>query len=208
MKISSFGSLRIIKLAEEQMSFTPLSISGSWVFAPKKFDDERGSFHEVFQLPLLVKELGFGFEVKQVNQSVSSAGVIRGIHWADVPPGQAKYVFCPRGSIWDIIVDIRVGSPTFGKWDAAVISEQNGKAILIREGLGHVFLALEDNTVVNYLCSESFSPTTEHGINPLDQDLAIPFETMWSNSSYKISHKDSEAPSLAQMLSNQALPVY
>jgi dTDP-4-dehydrorhamnose 3,5-epimerase len=190
------------------MSFTPLSISGSWVFIPKKFDDERGSFHEVFQLPQITAQLGFGFEVKQVNQSASSAGVIRGIHWADVPPGQAKYVFCPRGAIWDIVVDIRVGSPTFGKWDAVTLSEQNGKAILIQEGLGHVFLSLKDNTVVNYLCSEPFSPKTEHGINPLDQDLAIPFETMWSSSRFLISTKDSEAPSLAQMVLNQALPVY
>jgi dTDP-4-dehydrorhamnose 3,5-epimerase len=208
MGTPSLGSLRIIKLPEEQMSFTPLSIQGSWVFSPTKFDDQRGSFHEVFKLPRMEIELGFGFEVKQVNQSVSSAGVIRGIHWADVPPGQAKYVFCTSGSIWDIVVDIRVGSPTFGNWDAAVLSEQNGHAILIKEGLGHVFLSLEDNTVVNYLCSEPFNPTREHGINPLDQALAIPFEKMWSSSKYLISPKDLEAPSLAEMVSNKALPTY
>jgi dTDP-4-dehydrorhamnose 3,5-epimerase len=190
------------------MSFTPLKIEGSWVFTPKKFPDERGSFHEVFKLPLFSETLGFGFEVKQVNQSVSKAGVIRGIHWADVPPGQAKYVFCSKGAIWDIVVDIRVGSPTFGSWDAVELTADNGKCVLIREGLGHVFLSLEDDTVVNYLCSEPFSPTTEHGINPLDTDLAIPFGSMISGASFEVSPKDEEAPSLQQAQAANLLPVY
>jgi dTDP-4-dehydrorhamnose 3,5-epimerase len=190
------------------MSFTPLKIEGSWVFTPKKFPDERGSFHEVFKLPLLSETLGFGFDVKQVNQSVSKAGVIRGIHWADVPPGQAKYVFCPKGAIWDIVVDIRVGSLTFGSWDAAELTAENGRSVLIREGLGHVFLSLEDDTVVNYLCSEPFSPSTEHGINPLDTDLAIPFGSMISGANFEVSPKDEEAPSLQQAKAANLLPVY
>ena len=190
------------------MSFTPLKIEGSWVFTPKKFPDERGSFHEVFKLPLLTETLGFGFEVKQVNQSVSKAGVIRGIHWADVPPGQAKYVFCSRGSIWDVVIDIRVGSPTFGQFDGEVISAENSKCVLIREGLGHVFLSLEEDTVVNYLCSEPFSPTTEHGINPLDTDLAIPFGSMISGANFEVSPKDEEAPSLQQAQAANLLPIY
>jgi dTDP-4-dehydrorhamnose 3,5-epimerase len=188
------------------MSFTPLKIEGSWVFTPKKFPDERGSFHEVFKLPLLSETLGFGFEVKQVNQSVSKAGVIRGIHWADVPPGQAKYVFCSKGSIWDVVVDIRVGSSTFGQIDGEIISADNGKCLLIREGLGHVFLSLEDDTVVNYLCSEPFSPTTEHGINPLDSDLAIPYKSIWNKSEYKVSQKDLDSLSFSEMHTRGALP--
>jgi dTDP-4-dehydrorhamnose 3,5-epimerase len=190
------------------MSFTPLKIQGSWVFTPNKFPDERGSFHEVFKLPLLSETLGFGFDVKQVNQSVSKAGVIRGIHWADVPPGQAKYVFCSKGSIWDVVVDIRVGSPTFGQFDGEVISAGNGKCLLIREGLGHVFLSLEDDTVVNYLCSEPFSPTTEHGINPLDPDLAIPYSSIWDSSDYKVSQKDLESLSFSEMHTSGALPKF
>jgi dTDP-4-dehydrorhamnose 3,5-epimerase len=190
------------------MSFTPLKIEGSWVFTPKKFPDDRGSFHEVFKLPFLSDTLGFVFEVKQVNQSVSKAGVIRGIHWADVPPGQAKYVFCSKGSIWDVVIDIRVGSPTFGQFDGEVISADNGKCVLIQEGLGHVFLSLEDDTVVNYLCSEPFSPTTEHGINPLDADLAIPFGSKISASSFQVSPKDEEAPTLRQAQAANLLPAY
>jgi dTDP-4-dehydrorhamnose 3,5-epimerase len=190
------------------MSFTPLNIQGSWVFEPRKFDDDRGSFHEVFKLSQISEVLGRAFEVKQVNHSISKAGVIRGIHWADVPPGQAKYVSCFRGSIWDVVVDIRVGSPTFGKWDAAELSAENGKCVLIEEGLGHVFLALEDDSVVSYLCSESFNPSAEHGINPLDQDVAIPFSSKLQTSSFEISPKDSEAPGLHQAKEQGSLPVF
>ena len=190
------------------MSLTPLKIEGSWVFEPKKFDDERGSFHEVFKLSQISEALGRNFEVKQANHSTSNAGVIRGIHWADVPPGQAKYVSCFRGKIWDVVVDIRVGSPTFGQWDAAEISAENGRSVLIEEGLGHVFLSLEDNSVVSYLCSEPFNPTSEHGINPTDNDLAIPFSSKFNDSKFIISHRDSEAPSLMQAQDSGLLPAF
>ena len=190
------------------MSFTPLKIEGSWVFEPKKFDDERGSFHEVFKLSQISEALDRTFEVKQVNHSISKAGVIRGIHWADVPPGQAKYVSCFRGRIWDVVVDIRVGSPTFGQWDAAEISAENGKSVLIEEGLGHVFFSLEDNSVVSYLCSEPFNPGAEHGINPLDDDLSIPFASKWDKTTFVISPKDSEAPSFAEALDRGPLPQF
>jgi dTDP-4-dehydrorhamnose 3,5-epimerase len=190
------------------MSFTPLKIQGSWVFEPRKFDDDRGSFHEVFKLSQISEVLGRAFEVKQVNHSISKAGVIRGIHWADVPPGQAKYVSCFRGRIWDVVVDIRVGSPTFGQWDAAELSAENGKCVLIEEGLGHVFLALEDDTVVSYLCTEPFNPSAEHGINPLDQDVAIPFSSKSISASFEISPKDSEAQTLHQAKEQGILPLF
>jgi dTDP-4-dehydrorhamnose 3,5-epimerase len=190
------------------MTFTPLKIQGSWVFTPKTFEDDRGSFHEVFKLSSLSETLGREFNVKQVNQSVSKAGTIRGIHWADVPPGQAKYVFCSKGSIWDIVVDIRIGSSTFGQFDGSELSAENGKCLLIEEGLGHVFLSLEDNTVVNYLCSEPFNPTAEHGINPLDTNIGIPFSKKWSSSEFLVSEKDSDAPSLGEAEAMGLLPKY
>ena len=190
------------------MSFTPLKIQGSWVFEPRKFDDDRGSFHEVFKLSQIFEVLGRAFEVKQVNHSISKAGVIRGIHWADVPPGQAKYVSCFMGSIWDVVVDIRVGSPTFGQWDAVEISAENGKSVLIEEGLGHVFLSLEDNSVVSYLCSEPFNPSSEHGINPLDEDLAIPFASKLDKTTFVISPKDSEAYSFTEALDRELFPQF
>jgi dTDP-4-dehydrorhamnose 3,5-epimerase len=190
------------------MSFTPLKIEGSWVFEPTKFDDERGSFHEVFKLSQISDVLGRNFQVKQANHSISKAGVIRGIHWADVPPGQAKYVSCFQGKIWDVVVDIRVGSHTFGQWDAVELSADNGKSMLISEGVAHVFLSLEDNSVVSYLCSEPFSPTSEHGINPFDPDLSIPFDSHWNESAFVISDKDSKAPSLKQAQDMTILPEF
>jgi dTDP-4-dehydrorhamnose 3,5-epimerase len=190
------------------MSFTPLKIEGSWVFEPTKFDDERGSFHEVFKLSQISDVLGRNFQVKQANHSISKAGVIRGIHWADVPPGQAKYVSCFRGKIWDLVVDIRLGSPTFGQWEAVELSADDGKSMLISEGLAHAFLALEDDSIVSYLCSEPFSPTSEHGINPLDPDLAIPFASHWDESDLVVSSKDSNALSFKQAKDRALLPEF
>jgi dTDP-4-dehydrorhamnose 3,5-epimerase len=188
------------------MTFTQLKIQGSWLFTPKKFDDERGSFHESFKLSTISEVMGRGFEVKQANQSLSKAGVIRGIHWADVPPGQAKYISCVRGAIWDVVVDLRVGSETFGRWDAAELSAENNQSVLIEEGLGHAFLSLVDDTVVSYLCSEPFNPSAEHGVNPLDEKLAIPFHTKFESRDFIISPKDLESPTFAQSQSMGLLP--
>jgi dTDP-4-dehydrorhamnose 3,5-epimerase len=188
------------------MNFTPLKIQGAWLFTPKRYHDERGSFHEVFKLSTISEVTGRSFEVKQVNQSLSKAGVIRGIHWADDPPGQAKYISCPKGAIWDVVVDIRVGSPTFGEWDAVELSEANGQSILIEEGLGHAFLAMSDDTIATYLCSEPFTPTAEHGINPLDETLSIPFQSIWTAGNFLISSKDQDAPTFVVAESKGMLP--
>jgi dTDP-4-dehydrorhamnose 3,5-epimerase len=205
---SSSAILRLAKQVKDQMSFTPLKIEGSWVFEPTKFDDERGSFHEVFKLSQLTDVIGRNFEVKQVNHSISKAGVIRGIHWADTPPGQAKYISCFRGKIWDVVVDIRLGSPSFGQWEAVELSAENGKSVLILEGLAHVFLSLQDDSVVSYLCSEPFSPNSEHGIHPLDPDLAVSFASHWDESAFVINSKDSKAPSLRQAQDMALLPEF
>jgi dTDP-4-dehydrorhamnose 3,5-epimerase len=188
------------------MSLTPLKIQGSWLFTPKKFDDDRGSFHEYFKLSTIAEVLNRSFEVKQANQSVSKAGVIRGIHWADVPPGQAKYISCPKGAIWDVVVDLRVGSETFGQWDAVELSAENNNSILIEEGLGHAFLSLADGTVVSYLCSEPFNPSAEHAINPLDETISIPFDRHWDSKTLVISPKDSEALSFIEAQNIGILP--
>ena len=157
------------------MTFTPLKIAGVWLHTPIVWPDDRGTFHEVFKLSLISQELGRDFQVKQVNQSTSAAGVIRGIHWTDSPEGQAKYVSCPKGSLWDVVVDLRPNSETFGQWDARTLSAENGQSLLISEGIGHAFLALEDGTVANYLCSSEYNPGADKTINPLDSLLAIEF---------------------------------
>jgi dTDP-4-dehydrorhamnose 3,5-epimerase len=157
------------------MTFTPLKIEGVWLHTPKLWPDERGSFHEVFKLSLISEQLGRDFPVKQVNQSSSAAGVIRGIHWTDSPEGQAKYVSCPKGSLWDVVVDLRSDSETFGQWDARILSAENRQSLLISEGIGHAFMALEDGTVASYLCSSEFNPSADKTINPLDSTLKIRF---------------------------------
>jgi dTDP-4-dehydrorhamnose 3,5-epimerase len=192
------------------MSFTPLSISGAFVFEPVKFADSRGHFQENFKLSTFAKQLGIDFIVKQVNQSVSSKGVIRGIHFADNPPGQAKYINCPKGIVWDVVVDLRQKSPTFGKWEGVELSELNGKSVFIAEGIGHAFLSLEEDSVVNYLCSEEYNPITERQINPLDQDLAIDFLAAgeaFGITEFILSNRDDLAPALYQAQQMNILPL-
>ena len=175
------------------MSFTPMSIAGAWVYDPKVWTDERGTFHEVFKLSAISEQLGRGFEVKQVNQSLSRKGVIRGIHWTNSVYGQAKYVSCIQGSIWDVVVDLRPESPTFGNWDAIVLSYENRRSILISEGIGHGFLSLSEGAVANYLCSSEFNPADDRTINPLSKKLGISFEEIASAheiESFLLSDKD------------------
>lgn len=178
------------------MTFTPLKIQGAWVHEPKVWPDERGTFHEVFKLSAISEQLGRDFIVKQVNQSTSSKGVIRGIHFTDSIEGQAKYVSCPKGSLWDVVVDLRIDSPAYGQWDAVLLNEANRKSVLISEGLGHAFLALENDTVANYLCTSEFNPGADKTFSPLSPKLAIDFEVIGSSfgvSEFLLSPKDSEA---------------
>lgn len=174
------------------MPFQEMKIKGAWIHAPSRHTDERGHFEEQFRLSQIESELGRTFHVKQVNQSVSIKGVIRGIHYTDSPEGQAKYVSCPKGAIWDVVVDLRKHSPTYGKWDAAVISAENGLSVFISEGLGHAFLSLEDGSVVDYLCSAEYSPENDRTVNPLSESLAIDFTSTGLNE-FVLSEKDSLA---------------
>ncbi len=191
------------------MKSRQLNIQGSYVIEPGLFSDERGSFHETFKLSKIAETFGLDFHVRQVNQSVSKKGVVRGIHWADVPPGQAKYISCPKGSLLDFVVDLRVGSPTFGEWDSVLISQDNNCSVLISSGLGHAFIALEDDTVASYLCSEEFNQKTERGICPTDTEVGIPWLEIAEPFGVDVlilSEKDAKAPSLQTMLDEGQLP--
>jgi dTDP-4-dehydrorhamnose 3,5-epimerase len=143
--------------------------------------------------------------VKQANHSVSSRGTLRGVHFADVPPGQAKYVYCTRGAVLDVVVDIRVGSPTFGVSDAVRLDDVDRRGIYLSEGLGHAFLALTDDANVTYLCSEPYNPTGEHGISPLDPALELPWP---DDVEPLLSDKDAAAPTLAEAKESGLLPSY
>ena len=147
------------------MQVRPLSVDGAWEITPVLHGDSRGLFTEAFKADVLAEVIGHRFDLAQVNLSVSAAGVLRGIHFADVPPGQAKYVTCPTGAVLDVIVDIRVGSPTFGTYDTVLLDDTDRRAVYLSEGLGHAFCALEEDSTAMYLCSAPYTPEREHGIN-------------------------------------------
>jgi dTDP-4-dehydrorhamnose 3,5-epimerase len=181
----------------------PLTVPGSWEITPRQFADERGRFLEWFRDPTFVAAVGHRLDLAQANCSVSQRGVLRGIHFADVPPGQAKYVSCVRGAVLDVVVDIRVGSPTFGAWDSVLLDTVDHRAIYLGEGLGHAFLSLEDDSTVVYLCSSGYAPEREHEVHPLDPALAIAWP---ADVEPLLSPKDSAAPTLAEALERGLLP--
>src|ERR1700684_3767172 len=150
-----------------------LELAGAWLYAPEIRADRRGNFHEWFSKDQLEAEVGHPLDVAQANCSVSRRGMIRGIHYSDVPPGQAKYVTCVSGAVLDVVVDLRVGSPGFGKWETVRLDEQDRRAVFLAEGLGHAFMALSPQATVLYLCSTPYAPGREHGVHPLDPTLGI-----------------------------------
>lgn len=183
------------------MEFRELSIPGAWEITTRHFGDERGLFLEVFKDAPFAEALGRDFGLAQVNCSVSAAGVLRGIHFADVPPGQAKYITCVSGAVLDVVVDIRVGSPTYGQWDCALLDDVDRRAIYLSEGLGHGFISLEDGSTVMYLCSEAYAPTREHEIHPLDPAIGIDWPAVGRNGeplTVQLSPKDEAAPTLEE----------
>lgn len=191
------------------MQYRELKVPGAWEITPRLFGDPRGVFLEWFKDFLFLEHVGHGLSLTQANMSVSEAGVLRGVHFADVPPGQAKYVTCPRGAVLDVVVDIRVGSPTFGQWDSVLLDDVDRRAIYVGEGLGHAFLSLEDNSTVMYLCSTGYNPAGEHGINPLDPEVGIDWPTVGRDGSpleYNLSDKDAAAPSLSDARAQGILP--
>ncbi|MBF9067931.1 dTDP-4-dehydrorhamnose 3,5-epimerase [Streptacidiphilus fuscans] len=186
------------------MKIRPLSIEGAWEITPVQHGDPRGMFMEWYRFDHLAEAVGHPLRLAQGNMSVSAAGVVRGIHFADVPPGQAKYVTCVRGAVLDVIVDLRVGSPTFGQWEGVRLDDADRRAVYISEGLGHGFCALTDDATLSYLCSETYNPTGEHGIHPLDPTLAIE----WPADAPQLSAKDTAAPTLVEAEAAGLLPVY
>jgi dTDP-4-dehydrorhamnose 3,5-epimerase len=187
------------------MKAHPLSISGSWKIEFQKFDDSRGFFYESFNEEDFKNQIGRNLNIKQTNTSSSSKGSVRGIHYALVPPSQAKLVQCQRGSIKDYVIDIRIGSPTFGKFEEIELNESSAAAaIFIEEGLAHAFVALESQTVVTYYVTEKYNPEREKGINPFDKTLNV----KWPEIDLVLSEKDKQAISLEEAKSQGLLPTF
>jgi dTDP-4-dehydrorhamnose 3,5-epimerase len=185
------------------MKIRPL-FEGAFEVSPLQHVDARGSFQELYRADLLTAELGYPMNLAQANVSVSKAGVLRALHFASVPPGQAKYVTCTRGAGLDVIVDLRVGSPTFGHWESVLLDDVDRRAVYIAEGLGHGFCALTDDATLTYLCSEPYRPSQEHTVHALDPELAI----TWPVENPLLSERDAAAPSLAEARERGLLPDY
>ncbi len=184
------------------MKFRELSIPGAFEVTPQQHGDPRGLFMEWYRFDRLSEVVGHPLRLAQGNLSVSAKDVVRGVHFADVPPGQAKYVSCVRGAVLDVVVDLRVGSPAFGRWEFVRLDEDDRRAVYLPEGLGHGFCALTDDATLSYVCSETYNPTGEHGIHPLDPDLGIE----WPADAPQLSAKDEQAPTLAEALAAGLLP--
>ena len=188
-----------------------LSVRGALEVTPDQRPDDRGVFLEWFREDSFRSATGHDLHLAQANCSVSRAGTLRGIHFAELPPSQAKYVTCVHGAAIDVVVDLRVGSPTFGEWSSVLLDDRDRRAVYIPEGLGHGFMAIEDETVVNYLCSAPFAPTREHGIHPLDPAIGIDWPATGRDGSPltpSLSPKDEAAPHLADLADSGLLPTY
>jgi dTDP-4-dehydrorhamnose 3,5-epimerase len=188
-----------------------LSIGGAFEVTPRVHADDRGAFLEWFRADRFAEATGHSFTLAQANASVSAAGTLRGIHFAELPPSQAKWVTCLRGSVADVVVDIRVGSPTYGGWEAVPLDDTDRRAVYLSEGLGHAFMALEEGSVVSYLCSAPYAPGREHGVHPLDPDIGIDWPTTGRDGAPVeplLSDKDARAPRLAEVEQAGLLPSY
>ena len=189
------------------MKARELGIPGAWEITPQLHTDSRGLFFEWLTSREFSAFTGHCLDVRQANCSVSAAGVLRGLHFAQLPPSQAKYVTCLRGSVFDVVVDIRVGSATFGRWDSVLLDERHRKSVYLSEGLAHGFLALQNSSTVMYLCSAEYNPEREHIIRATDPVLAIDWPLV-EGATPRMSERDAAAPMLEEVREAGLLPTW
>lgn len=185
------------------MEIRELAVPDAYVLDLVPHGDSRGRFTEWYRADVLAEVTGFGLTLAQANHSVSARGSLRGVHFALVPPGQAKYVYCPAGKVLDVVVDVRVDSPTFGVHDAVLLGSEAPRAVYLSEGLGHAFVSLTDASSVTYLVSSGYSPGREFGVHPLDPALDLPWP---GDVEFELSAKDLAAPTLEQAREQGLLP--
>ncbi len=185
-------------------TFTESTINGAWIIDPVRHGDDRGWFQELFKNSTVKDNTGFDFCPVQINVSHSSQGVIRGIHYSIAQEGQAKYVTVIDGEIDDYIIDVRVGSPTFGQWERVRLSSNIGNSTLIGPNLAHAFQAISPRAVVCYAVTAEFTPKFEKAINPFCPQLAITWD---ASVPALLSPNDKLAPSLEEQLRDSNLPI-
>ncbi len=188
------------------MQIRELSIPDTYEITPKQHPDDRGVFLEWYRFDRLAEVVGHPIDLAQANTSVSKRGTVRGIHFAQIPPSQAKYVTATYGAVMDFVIDIRVDSPTFGKWDSVLLDDVDRRAIYIAEGIGHCFVALTEDATVSYLVTSTFNTEREHGITPLDPAIGLDFGL--PQESLLLSPKDLDAPTLEEAKARGILPTW
>ena len=165
---------------------------GVKIIEPDRFYDYRGYYSEIFSARTMLQN-GLDISFVQENEALClKKGTIRGIHFQNAPKAQTKLLRCAKGSVFDVAVDLRKGSPTFGEYVSIILKEGDGKQILIPKGFGHVCQSLEDNTIIVYKVDELWEPPFERAINFKDPDIAI----KWPLDEFVVSPKDENAPSL------------
>jgi len=188
------------------MQARDLKVAGAMEFSPPRFPDSRGFFVSPFQESALVAAVGHPlFPVRQISYSVSRRCVIRGVHFTVTPPGMAKYVYCPKGKFLDLVVDVRVGSPTYGQFDSVVLDQESSRAIYFPVGVAHMFIALEDDSVMSYTLSTEYVPQNERAVSAFDPRLGLPIP---DDIVPILSDRDRLAPSLDEAEAAGLLPVY
>ncbi len=173
-------------------TFEPTSIKDVYIITPKVFGDERGYFMETYSSKDF-KEAGLDYNFVQDNQSSSFKGVLRGLHFQKTHP-QAKLVRVLKGEVFDVAVDLREGSETYGKWVGARLSEENKKQLMIPRGFAHGFLVLSEHAEFAYKCDDFYHPEDEGGIMYNDADINIEWPEI--DAEYTLSDKDQKHPSL------------
>ena len=178
------------------MQFTRTKIKDVIICEPKVHGDDRGYFVETFRADKLEEFLGYKLNFIQDNESKSSKGVLRGLHYQLAPDAQTKLVRVIQGSVLDVAVDIRKGSPTFGQYVSVKLTAQNKKQLLVPRGFAHGFVVLEDDTIFAYKVDNYYSPKCDRGIAFDDQDLNI--DWILDRSELNLSDKDKIQPKLKE----------
>jgi dTDP-4-dehydrorhamnose 3,5-epimerase len=186
------------------MNLTELSIPGLFLLESPVWGDSRGYFREWFKRSD-VEASNVVFEIQQANLSMSKRNVIRGLHYSLVPGGQAKLVTCTYGELFDVVVDIRVGSPTYGKVEIVHLSADEERSVLLPGDVAHGFCVTSELGALTYLLSSPFNAPLELEIDPFDQDINVAWPVTGEP---VVSAKDAQAPSLAQRLERNELPLY
>lgn len=184
------------------MEISPFKIEGAWLLSQAPHIDDRGFFREWY-VPEKLRDLpNFCFVPAQGNVSKSKLGVIRGMHYSLATAGQQKWITCTKGKILDVILDLRVDSPTFRSFNSIELSEINGRSVYIESGIAHGFISLSDDSLVTYLTSSTYSSEDEYTINPFDIGIQI----QWPKMDYHLSERDKNAPTLDSQMKKGLLP--